>query len=146
MSGSVPADAGRVFERVAGTLPSVTEHTDTGGENSSAIDAAVVERIADRSAVRTDDLSNALVVVGADLTDAHHEYERKFDHTTVDGRRIYAAAPETWEDLTMRNDLGDVAGAVKEAHRAQADRLLPDETPEAPVVIGVDTAESMEGP
>lgn len=131
---------------MADAHPPVSDHTDADGRNSSAIDAAVVKRIANRSSVATDELANALVVVGADLTDAHQEYEREYDQTTVDGRRIYAAEEETWEDLIVQNDLGDIAGAVKEAHRAQADELLPDETPDTPVVIGVNTAEAMEGP
>lgn len=123
----------------------MSDHTDADGENSAAIDAAVVEQVADREAVPVDDLAGALVVVGADLTDAHHEYERKYEYSTVAGRRIYAAEGDTWRAVAERNDLGELAEAVQAAHREQADGLLADgATPDAPVVVGVDTAEAID--
>lgn len=123
----------------------MSEHTDADGENSSAIDAAVVERVAGRESVPVDELASALVVVGADLTDAHSEYEREYEYTVADGRRIYAADTGAWRAVVERNDLGGLAAPVRAAHRAQADALLADgATPDAPVVVGVDTAEAID--
>jgi hypothetical protein len=119
---------------------------DTGrssGENSAAIDAAVVERVAEREGVDAGSLAEALVVVGADLTDAHHEYEREFEYAAMDDARVYGVDGATWDAVAERNDLGELSGAVREAHREQADVLL-EAVPETPLVVGVDTAEEVD--
>lgn len=126
-------------------LAAVSDDTETrsDGANSAAIDAAVVERVAADRGGSAEDLAGALVVVGADLTDAHHEYEHEYDHATVDGRRIYAATAEEWREIADQNDLDDLADAVRAAHREQAE-VLTDDLPGDPVVVGVDTAEEID--
>ncbi|MFC6836347.1 hypothetical protein [Halomarina ordinaria] len=126
--------------------------TDTDATATTAIDREVCERVADDEGVEAEDLAATLDVVAASLTDEHSTYEREYDYTTVEGTRIYFADAAAWDGLASDLDLdSSLASAVRDAHRAQAAKLLDDAAAGhraevedgTPVVAGVDTAEEM---
>ncbi len=130
----------------------MTDDTDDTATGETAIDVGICERVASEEGVDGDDLAAALTVVSADLHDDHSRFEREYDHTTVEGTRVYFVDPEEWGDVGDRLDLDDaMLGAVRTAHEEQAQRLLSDATAAhreqlaegTAVVVGVDTAEEM---
>ncbi|WP_254537436.1 hypothetical protein [Halomarina litorea] len=130
----------------------MTDDTDDTPTGETAIDAGICERVAAERDVDADDLAGALDVVAADLTDEHSRFEREYDHTTVEGSRIYFVDGEEWADIGDRLDLSEsTLGAVRAAHEEQAERLLSEATTGyreklaegTAVVAGVDTAEEM---
>lgn len=116
------------------------ENGDPAGANSAAIQAAVVEAVADEYGIGVRELAAVITVVGADLTDSHHEYELEYEHATVDDTRIYAVTDDEWARVIERNDASDLAEPLRVAHRKQAEQLV-NQPPESPLVAGIDTAE-----
>lgn len=119
--------------------------------SETSIDAAVIERVADRTATLTrEELADALVVVHAELIGRHAEYERRGEYVTDDAVRAYRVHESEWDELADAMDLDeDEAVAVRAAHTEQArltfsaviDARDDFATDEAGVVVGVDTAE-----
>lgn len=130
----------------------MTDDTDDTPTGETAIDAGVCERVAAETDVEATDLAGALDVVAADLTDEHSRFEREYDHTTVEGTRVYLTDADEWRAIGDRLDLSEtMRGAVRAAHEEQAERLLSEATAGyrellaegTAVVAGVDTAEEM---
>lgn len=119
--------------------------------SETSIDAAVIERVADRlEAITGERLADALVVVHAELIGRHAEYERTGDYVTGDGVRAYRVDESAWDDLGDAVGLeGEELVAVRAAHTEQArlafsaaaDARDDFATDEAGVVVGIDTAE-----
>jgi hypothetical protein len=122
----------------------MTEDTPT---RSTAIVEAACERAADVTGVSESDLTTAINIVDAELTDEHSDYENDYDYETVEGIRIYAADDAAWADLAERLDLsGELREGVRVAHNIQADRTLGEEAlleDAAPIVTEIKTAEDM---
>lgn len=118
--------------------------------NETSIDAAVIERVANRASLSGGELADALVVVHAELIGRHSEYERTGDYVTDDGVRAYRVDESEWDRLADAMDLeGEEAVAVRAAHTEQARLMFSAAVDarddfasgEAGVVVGVDTAE-----
>jgi hypothetical protein len=115
------------------------------------LDAAVTERVAEDADVSTDDLTDVLTVLDAELRGLHSEFERESDYVTVEGRRAYVVDREAWESVVEGFELEpELVEAARRAHSEQA-RLLVDAAvsdvrfggEDVGVVVGVETAEEM---
>lgn len=120
------------------------------GAAESGIDAAIIERAAEKMEIPTTDLADALVVLHAELIGRHAQYERSTEHVTVDGTRAYQVTGEEWDELLSGYDFAaDVESAVMLAHTLMAELLFAKSVKgddafgpeEAGIVIGIDTAE-----
>ena len=118
--------------------------------DETSIDAAVIERVADRASLTGKELADALVVVHAELIGRHAEYERTGDYVTEDAVRAYRVDESEWEQLVEEMDLeADEAVAIRAAHTEQARLMFSSKVDarddftagEAGIVVGVDTAE-----
>ena len=112
---------------------------------------SALENAADRNDVPLRELTDALVVLDADLRGRHSTYETNYEYVTVDRVRAYLADAEAWAALVADFDLDStVEDAVRAAHTESA-RLLRDRAVENPqfaeetvgIVVGVDTAEEI---
>ncbi|WP_224269991.1 hypothetical protein [Haloprofundus salinisoli] len=128
-----------------------TSASDVEQTRELPFDAAVVERTADETGVGADDLTDALLVLDAELLGNHSEYEGGYDYVTVDGRRAYLVDEAVWEAFAASFDLDEeLLAAARRAHDEQARLLFDSSVESAPpaedavgVVVGVDTAEEM---
>lgn len=118
--------------------------------SETSIDAAVIERVADRASLSGEALADALVVVHAELIGRHATYERQCEYVTRDGVRAYRVDESEWDELADEMGFDDEETvAVRAAHTEQARLMFAAATDaredfaadEAGVVVGVDTAE-----
>lgn len=116
----------------------------------TSIDAAVIERVAERAALTGEELADALVVVHAELIGRHAEYARSVEYVTEDGVRAYRVGESEWDQLGDELDLRDEETVTARAAHTEQARLMfasavdaRDDfaADEAGVVVGVDTAE-----
>ncbi|SHG50196.1 hypothetical protein [Halobaculum gomorrense] len=120
-----------------------------GPETEAPFSADVIERIAERTGVSTDDLGAALTELNASLIGRHSELEREGEYVTVDERRAYRVDASWWDDTLAAFDVEEgLADAVRATHTERA-RLAFEHSVEGDerfgddegVVIRVDTAE-----
>ncbi|GGK76742.1 hypothetical protein [Haloarcula sebkhae] len=124
---------------------------DTGtASTESGLDAAVIERAAERADVDEGDLCDALVILHADLIGRHGQFEREFDYVTVDGTRAYRISDEVCDGLLSEFGFKEgITAGVRLAHTEQAKLLFAKsirgddnfDADECGIVIGIDTAE-----
>lgn len=116
----------------------------------TGIDAAVIERTVERSETEVGRLSNALVVLHAELVGRHSNLEHERAYVTVDGTRAYRVDEAVWDDFLAEFDFApETEAAARYAHTEQARLLFATavggdddfEADEEGVVIGIDTAE-----
>ncbi|WP_224332598.1 hypothetical protein [Haloprofundus halobius] len=129
----------------------MSDHNDSDEMRDLPFDTSVVERTVETTDVAVDELTDALVVLDAELRGKHSEFESDFDHVTVDGRRAYLVDEAAWSSFVDSFDLDDeLLSAAGRAHDEQA-RLLFDSSVESAepaedsvgVAVGIDTAEEM---
>ncbi|NHN59363.1 MULTISPECIES: hypothetical protein [Halorussus] len=122
----------------------------TSDAGEAHVDDSVLDRAADRYGVDAETVADALVVLHADLIGRHSEFEREYDHATVDDTRAYRVPGSVWDDLREEFDFeGDLADAVEYAHTEQARLAFADahdadvrfEEADRGIVVGIDTAE-----
>lgn len=118
---------------------------------TTAIETDIVARTAEDAAVSSEQLTDALELLDADLKGRHSEFEAN-SYVTVENRRAYAVDPEAFETLFEPHDLDDaLERAVRRAHERQAEALFVasegnSELIESAsgVVVGIDTAEQFD--
>ncbi|MEM4782677.1 MAG: hypothetical protein QXG03_14095 [Halalkalicoccus sp.] len=118
---------------------------------TTPLDTDIVSRTAEESGVSTEELTDALELLDAELQGRHSEFEENA-YVTVEDRRAYVIDPGTWDDLFEPHDLeASLREAARRAHERQAEALFVasegDSEPldgRSGVVCGIDTAEQFD--
>ncbi len=117
---------------------------------TTAIETDIVARTAEDAAVSSEQLTDALELLDADLKGRHSEFEEN-SYVTVEDRRAYAVDPEAFEALFEPHNLDDaLERAVRRTHERQAEALFvasegnSESLSGSGVVVGIDTAEQFD--